>query len=107
MSYEERIKFLDMTTLETKRVRGDLIEVFEILKGMEDVKKEQFFTKEKGVRGVMNQHYLSLAVTLTVENMLFTIELLMCGIICHQMLLHATLCIALSIRLMFFWIIRG
>jgi ribonuclease P/MRP protein subunit RPP40 len=48
MSYEERLKFLDMTTLETRRVRGDLIEVLKILKGMEDVKKEQFFTKEKG-----------------------------------------------------------
>jgi ribonuclease P/MRP protein subunit RPP40 len=38
MSYEERLKFLDMTTLETRRVRGYLIEVFKILKGMEDVK---------------------------------------------------------------------
>jgi ribonuclease P/MRP protein subunit RPP40 len=37
-----------MTTLETRRIRGDLIEVFKILKGMEDVKKEKFFTKEKG-----------------------------------------------------------
>jgi ribonuclease P/MRP protein subunit RPP40 len=48
MSYEERIKFLDMTTLETRRIRGDLIEVFKILKGIEDVKEEQFFTMEKG-----------------------------------------------------------
>jgi ribonuclease P/MRP protein subunit RPP40 len=40
MSYEERLKFLDMTTLETRRIRGDLIEVFEILKGIEDVKEE-------------------------------------------------------------------
>jgi ribonuclease P/MRP protein subunit RPP40 len=40
MSYEERLKFLDMTTLETRRIRGDLIEVFEILKGVEDVKEE-------------------------------------------------------------------
>jgi ribonuclease P/MRP protein subunit RPP40 len=37
-----------MTTLETRRVRGDLIEVFKILKGMEDLKKEQFCTVEKG-----------------------------------------------------------
>jgi ribonuclease P/MRP protein subunit RPP40 len=50
MSYEERLKFLDMTTLETRRVRGNLIEVFKILKGMEDVKKEQFFTMENGCR---------------------------------------------------------
>jgi ribonuclease P/MRP protein subunit RPP40 len=28
MSYEERLKFLDMTTQETRRVRGDLIEAF-------------------------------------------------------------------------------
>jgi ribonuclease P/MRP protein subunit RPP40 len=48
MSYEERLMFLDMTTLETRRIRGDLIKVFEILKGIEDVKEERFFTREKG-----------------------------------------------------------
>jgi ribonuclease P/MRP protein subunit RPP40 len=47
-SYEERLKFLDMTTLETRRVRGDLIEVFKIMKGLEDVNKEKFFTTDKG-----------------------------------------------------------
>jgi hypothetical protein len=40
MSYEKRLKFLDMTTLETRRITGDLIEVFEILKSIEDVKEE-------------------------------------------------------------------
>jgi hypothetical protein len=29
-----------MTTLETRRIIGDLIEVFKILKGIEDVKEE-------------------------------------------------------------------
>jgi ribonuclease P/MRP protein subunit RPP40 len=48
MSYEERLKFLDMTTLETRRVRGNLIEVFKIMKGMDDVNMKQFFTIEKG-----------------------------------------------------------
>jgi ribonuclease P/MRP protein subunit RPP40 len=48
MSYEERLKFLDMTTLETRRVRGDLIEVFKIMKGLEDVNEEKFFTMDKG-----------------------------------------------------------
>jgi ribonuclease P/MRP protein subunit RPP40 len=47
MSYEERLKFLDMTTLETRRARGDLIEVFKIMKGLEDVNKEKFFTMDK------------------------------------------------------------
>jgi ribonuclease P/MRP protein subunit RPP40 len=45
MSYEERLKFLDMTTLETRRIRGDLIEVLKILTGIEDVKEERFFTR--------------------------------------------------------------
>jgi ribonuclease P/MRP protein subunit RPP40 len=48
MSYEERLKFLDMTTLETRRVRGGLIEVFKIMKGLENVNKEQIFIMDKG-----------------------------------------------------------
>jgi hypothetical protein len=47
LSYEERFKFLDMTTLETRRIREDLIEVFKILKGIEDVNEERFFTRDK------------------------------------------------------------
>jgi ribonuclease P/MRP protein subunit RPP40 len=48
VSYEERLKFLDITTLETRRVRGDLIEVFKIMKGLEDVNKDKFFTMHTG-----------------------------------------------------------
>jgi ribonucleases P/MRP protein subunit RPP40 len=33
-SYEERLKFFNLTTLETRRIRGDLIEVFKIFKGI-------------------------------------------------------------------------
>jgi hypothetical protein len=57
MSYEERLKFLNTTTLETRRIRGDLIEVIEILKGIEDVKEKRFFTREKGC---MRGHELKL-----------------------------------------------
>jgi hypothetical protein len=57
MSYEERLKFLDMTTLETRRVGWDLIEVFKIMKGLEDVNKEKFFTMDKGC---MRGHELEL-----------------------------------------------
>jgi hypothetical protein len=52
-------------------------------------------------------NFLSLVVALAVENMLFPIELLICGIICHRVLLHVARCIVLSTRLMLFWIVRG
>jgi ribonuclease P/MRP protein subunit RPP40 len=57
MSYEERLKFLDITTLETRRVKGDLIEVFKIMKGLEDVNKDKFFTV---ITGCTRGHELKL-----------------------------------------------
>ena len=47
-SYEDRLKQLHLTTLETRRIRGDLIEVFRILKGFEDVDASKFFVKAEG-----------------------------------------------------------
>jgi len=36
-TYEERLRLLNLQTLETKRVRGDLIEVFKMFKGFENL----------------------------------------------------------------------
>ena len=41
LSYEER----GLTTLETRRLRGDQIEVFKILKGYENIDSNIFFSK--------------------------------------------------------------
>ena len=54
LSYEERLKRANLTTLTKRRVRGDLIETFKILKGIEKIDYNKFFTlanNEKNVRG--------------------------------------------------------
>ena len=42
-TYHERLHILKLTTLETRRTRGDLIEVFKLLKGFTDVDYKIFF----------------------------------------------------------------
>jgi len=52
LSYEKRLQRLGLTSLETRRRQGDLIEVFKIFKGFDDIKYTQFFTmSDTGLRG--------------------------------------------------------
>jgi hypothetical protein len=49
-SYEDRLKECRLTTLETKRLRGDQIEVFKILNGFENVDRNTFLSIKKDSR---------------------------------------------------------
>ena len=56
ISYKMRLKECSLTTLETRRLRGDQIEVFKILNGYENIDRNIFFsvkeerrTREHGV----------------------------------------------------------
>ena len=48
LSYEERLQQSRLTTLETRRIRGDQIEVFKIMHGYERLNKDMFFRITRG-----------------------------------------------------------
>ena len=46
--YNERLRALNLYPLEVRRIRGDMIETFKILNGLEDIDPEDLFTKASG-----------------------------------------------------------
>src|SRR5215469_6813345 len=60
-SYEDRLRILNLTTLEQRRVRGDLIETFKILKGKVKVDAGVFFHLYQHAHGLRG-HRMKLSV---------------------------------------------
>ena len=52
LTYEERLRHLNLTTLETRRKRGDLIEMYKLIKEKESVDFRQFFTLGQNAHGL-------------------------------------------------------
>jgi len=52
MCYEDRLKVTGLTTLESRRLRGDMIEVFKIVKGINKSDNNWFqFSNDNRTRG--------------------------------------------------------
>ena len=47
-SYEEKLKKTGLTSLKERRVRGDLIETFKVLKGFDNVNRDEWFDLRRG-----------------------------------------------------------
>jgi hypothetical protein len=68
LSYERRLQILGLTSLRKRRERGDLIEVYKLLHGVEKIDPEKFFSVRqasyhlRGHRFTLEQHRYRLAV---------------------------------------------
>ena len=50
LDYESRLKRVGLTTLETRRLRADMLEVYKIMNGMEGIIDAKFFKRDEGGR---------------------------------------------------------
>ena len=50
LSYEERLKECGLTTLETRRLRGEQIEVIKMLNGYENIERNKTLNKDSRTR---------------------------------------------------------
>jgi len=83
LTYRERLKKLGLTTPETRRLCGDMIEVFKIFKSFDDVKVTDFFTlSSTGLRGHELKLYKPQAHLDIRKKNFSQSELLMSGIAC-------------------------
>ena len=56
MTYEERLRAMDLPTLEQRRERGDLIQVYKLLKGMDVVDNKKLILREEGDIRTLRSH---------------------------------------------------
>ena len=50
LSYEERLKETGLYTPEWRRLRGDIIEMFKIMKGIDKISSDELFNREDSDR---------------------------------------------------------
>jgi len=73
-SYDERLKYLGLTRLDTRRIRSDLIETFrpKIINGLYDVNREMFFKLDISGRRGHNMKLFNRRFRLDVRKLVFS-----------------------------------
>jgi len=76
-TYEERLQLLGIQSLESRRLRGDLIETYKYMNGFNDVNHSQLFSFVRDrhpveTRSHTNNHLVSEKTTLNVRKFFFT-----------------------------------
>ena len=72
-SYSDRLRILGLTTLETRFVRADLIEVYKIFNGLDSLDPGRFFVRDVGVtRGHSYKLFKKRVVWMLVDSSLGT-----------------------------------
>ena len=83
LSYESRLLQCGLTTLETRRLRGDQIEVFKIMNGYEDVDRNMFFKLKEGSRTRGHKTHLPLLSPLYTKHLSKKLRVCILSIILH------------------------
>jgi len=87
--YCERLKETKLTTLETRAIRGDMIEVFKILNGWERVQENDFFRRDESGRRGHTQKLFKTRVRLDIANALSVLGYTSSGTTYWLMLYHS------------------
>ena len=89
-SYEERLNILNVTTLETRRLRADIIAVFKICKGFDITEPSLFFTFSTAPTRGLTLKLIKPRCYLDIRKFSFAQGVLIHGTAWMEVLLHAT-----------------
>ena len=86
LNYKDRLSLLELPSLEERRIRGDLIEAFKLLKGIANLDYSLFFklSEDSKVRG-HTYKLLKIVFAWMLENISLVIEWWMHGMSCLSM----------------------
>ena len=62
MTYKERLRTLDLPTLEQRRDRGDLIQIYKVMNGMDVVDNEELLLRDEVISRSIRDHTKKLSM---------------------------------------------